>query len=376
MIVNHTNKQESGNEYMPNITVNIPDTTFVSSLLPDYNFPDPPLIYAGTDSIFQECISFMKIDLSLIPVNVVDSALLELTVYEKTGAVPSPVLVNRVTTPFDTNTVTYNTRPAFTATPSQLAITTDDIYKTVQFDITALVNNWLSGAFTNDGIALTNSDGSTVVQFATNDIGYEPYFPRLSITYSGPPVEPVSAICFSYEQLAHVIEQLITLYPTNTITVYTKGVTASSITGTPYQLYSSPEGTYGALFILLDNEQQQAIPLNSITAIYTGDLTVYDPSITFLPTPQFLPGCDTNLITAYHDYLPVLTELQLYLGSIVQASGTIYKNEYGILVLSDMDGNTPIFVPVINITAALPAAAPSDPSSRKKAALPRISVTK
>lgn len=358
---------------MPNITVNIPDTTFVSALLPDYNFPDPPLLYTGTDPTFQDCISFMQITLPSLPVTTVDSALLELTVIAKGGADPSPVVVNRVTAPFDTDTVTYNTRPAFTATSSQLNVTTEDIYTTVQFDITALVNDWLSGTFTNDGIALTNSDGTTVVQFATNDIGYEPYFPRLSITYSGTPVEPTTAICFSYAQLANIIEQLITLYPTNVITVFTTGLNASSITGTPYQLFSSSEGTYGSIFILLDNGQQEAIPLNAITAIYTGDGTVYDPSITFLPTPQFLPGCDTNLITAYHEYLPVSTDVQLYLGTIVQATGTIYKNEYGILVLSDADGNTPVFIPVINITAALPT---NQNGSLEKAAPPQVSITK
>lgn len=358
---------------MPNITVNIPATTFVSALLPDNNFSDSALLYTGTDPTFQNCISFMQITLPSLPVTVVDSALLELTVIAKSGADPSPVVVNRVTDPFSTNTVTYNTSPSFTATSSQFNVTTSDLYTTIQIDVTTLVNNWLNGTFTNDGIALTNSDGTTVVQFATNDIGYEPFFPRLSITYSDTPAEPSTAICFSYAQLANVIEQLITLYPTNVITVYTTGFSASSITGTPYQLFSSSEGTYGSIFILLDNGQQQAIPLNAITAIYTGDGTVYDPSITFLPTPQFLPGCDTNLITAYHEYLPVLTDVQLYMGSIVQATGTIYKNEYGILVLSDADGNTPVFIPVINITTALPA---NQSSSLQKAALPKVSVTK
>lgn len=338
---------------MPTLTLNIPNTTFVSSTLPDNNFSSYPLIFTGTDQGFRDCIGLLQIALPEIPVPQVDSAFLQLAVIVKSGATPSPVVVNNVTTPFSTATVTYNTLPTFTATTSQLNVTTAALYTTVQIDVTTLVNGWLNGTITNNGIALTNSDGTTVVQFATDNIVYEPYFPTLSITYSTTPVQPTTATCFSYAQLAHIIEQIILLYPTNVITVFTTGLQPSSVTGTPYQLYSSPEGTNGAIFILMDNGEE-AIPLNSIAAIYTGDGTVYNPSITYLTPPQFPAGCDTNLITAYHDYLPVPTDVQMYLGSIISASGSIYKNEYGLLVLSDVDGNTPIFIPVMNITMMFP----------------------
>lgn len=356
---------------MATVTLNIPDTTFVSSTLPDENLSFSPLIYVGTDPTFQDSISFLEIALPSLPVTAVDSALLQLTVIVKSGAAPSPVVVNRVTSPFNTDTVTYNTRPAFTSTPSQVNVTASDVFTTVEIDVTTLVNAWLAGTFPNNGIALTNSDGTTVVQFATNSILYEPYFPKLVLTYSSaPPVEPESALCFSYAQLAHIIEQIIELYPTNVITVFTNGLSPSSVTGTPYQLYASSEGTYGGLFVLLDNVQE-AIPLNAITAIYTGDGTVYDPSITYLPPPQFPPRCDTNLITAIHDYLPVSTEVQMYMGTIIQASGTIYKNEYGILVLSDAEGNTPVFIPVWNIAIIVPSEPTAD---LPKAALPRVTI--
>lgn len=357
---------------MSTTILNIPDTTFVSSALPDNEFAFSPLIYTGTDPTFQNCISLLQVALPSLPVTAVDSALLQLTAIVKSGVAPSPVVVNRVTSPFSIDTVTYNTHPSFTATPSQINVTTSDVFTTVEIDITTLVNAWLDGTFTNDGIALTNSDGTTVVQFSTNDILYEPFFPKLVLTYSSaPPVEPDTAICFSFAQLAHIIEQIIELYPTNVITVFTNGLSPSSVTGTPYQLFSSAEGTYGGLFILLDNGQE-AIPLNAIAAIYTGDGTVYDPSITYLSPPQFPAGCDTNLITAYHDYLPVLTDVQMYMGSVIQASGTIYKNEYGVLVLSDADGNTPVFIPVTNITMILPSNQISD---LQKATHPRVSIT-
>lgn len=354
---------------MPAITLNIPDTTFVSSAQPDSNLSYHPVMYTGTDPDFQNCIALLKIELPILPVSRVDSAVLQLAVIVKSGEAPSPVVVNRVTEPFSTSAVTYNTRPAFAATSSQINIAVSDLYSTVQIDVTDLVNGWLDGSYANDGIALTNSDGTTVVQFATDNIVYEPYFPKLTINYSESPIGG-TALCFSYAQLAHIIQQLIVMYPTNVLTVFTTGFNASSITGTPYQLYSSPEGTYGGLLILTDAGQYEAIPLNSITAIYTGDGTVYNPEITYLPAPQFPAGCDTNLITAYHDYLPVSTNVTMYMGTVVSASGTIYKNEYGILVLSDGAGNTPVFVPVLNITSVFPE---TPPTGMQKAQPPRVS---
>ena len=338
---------------MPTITVNIPHTTFISSAQPNSNMSFYPVMYIGTDATYQNSKGLLQIDLSSIPVTAVDSAYLKFAVISKTGAAASPVAVQRVTEPFDTSTVTYNTAPAYAATASQINVSSSDLYTIIQINVTALINSLLAGTYPNYGIALTNSDGTTAVQFATNNIVYEPYFPTLTVEYTITP-EETTAICFSYHQLANIITQIIALYPANTITVYTKGFTASSVTGTPYQLYTSSVGTYGGIFILLENGKQQAIPLNSIAAIYTGDGTTYNQSISYLTAPVFPSGCDTNIITAIHDYLPVSTEVQMYAGSNISASGLIYKNEYGILVLSDADGNTPVFVPVMNITAFVP----------------------
>lgn len=358
---------------MPTVTVNIPNTTFISSAQPDNNMSFYPVMYAGTDATYQNSISLMQLNLSGIPASVVNSAYLEFAVISKTGAADSPVAVQRVTEPFDTSTVTYNTAPVYTATTSQINVSSSDLYTTIQINVTGLINSLLDGTYPNYGIALTNSDGTTAVQFATNNIVYEPYFPRLTVEYSGTPASN-SAICFSYHQLANTISQIIAYYPTDTIKVYTKGNVASSVTGTPYQLYTSSAGTYGGIFILLENGSQQAIPLNSIAAIYTGDGTKYNSSISYLTAPTFPDGCDTNIITAIHDYLPLSTGVQMYMGSNISASGTIYKNEYGILVLSDADGNTPVFVPVMNITAFVPTFSSSAKLKNSPSKEPKISV--
>lgn len=152
-----------------------------------------------------------------------------------------------------------------------------------------------------------------------------------------------SSYCFSMAQLAHIVEQLITLYPASVMSVFTTNL--NTITGTPYQLYASATENSG---------QHIAIPLKAITAIYTGDDTVYNPAISYLiPTAPLPKGCDTDLMTAVYDYLPLLTEVILRMGVTVQASGAIYRNEYGLLVLSDAAGSTPIFVPVFNLATII-----------------------
>lgn len=179
---------------MPTVVLNTTETTFVSSAQPNTNFSGYPVLYTGTDTTYQNCISFLKFELPSLPVTSVDSAFLQLSVIVKTGDAPSTVVVNRVASMLDTSTVTYNTLPTFVATPSQVNVTTSDLYGTVQFDVTTLVNQWIAGTFPNNGFALTNPDGVSVVQFASNNIVYEPYFPELILEYSIAPAEPIGGL--------------------------------------------------------------------------------------------------------------------------------------------------------------------------------------
>lgn len=348
---------------MPSVTVNIPQATFVSSAQPDSNLSFYPTVYVGTDMQYQACIGLMQIMLPTLPATQVDSAILNLTVISKTGASPSPVVVNRVTSAFNISTVTYNTRPAFTPVPSTVNIAESDLYTTVHIDVTALVNGWLNGTVPNDGIALTNSDGQTVIQFATNNIIYPPYFPTLTLTYSSSPASS-TAICFSYAQLANVITQLMQLYPTAVMTFYTAGFSVTGITGTPVELYASPDASYGTLAVLTDGSSYGVVPLNQIVAIGLPAGTIYNQSIRYLPAPQFPAGCDKNLITSWHDYLLPTTPATIYAGSLVSESGVVYRNEYGLLVMADDNtGLNPVFMPVVNIrcfTTSVPPTAKKD----------------
>lgn len=158
-------------------------TTFVSSALADVNLSASAIIIVGTDPIFADSISFLKFAIPLLPVESVESAELRLFVFSKTGVVPSPVVVNRVTSDFDTASVTYNTKPPYVATASMVNVSPSDIFQYVEIDVTELVNQWLNGTFENDGIALINNDGITDVEFGGKEIGTA-YEPQLVLTYS------------------------------------------------------------------------------------------------------------------------------------------------------------------------------------------------
>jgi hypothetical protein len=186
--------------------------------------------------------------------------------------------------------------------------------------------------------------------------------------YTGPPGPPGpfgppgkqgdlndTATSFVYAQLAQVIKQVIRYYPTTVVTSYSTGFSVTGLQGTPVELYASPDGTYGGLFVVQDNTDVGAMPLQAISAIALSDGSVYNPALTYLSKPVFPNGYDTNIVTAIHDYLPLFTPVVIYAGALIQITGIIYKNVYGMLVVADdTSGNNPVFVPITNITAIIP----------------------
>ena len=167
---------------MPTVTLNLPETTFVSSAGPDSNNSFYPVMYVGTDPGLQDCIGLVNVALPALPKSV-SSAVLQLSVIMKSGEAPSSVAVSQLSADFDAKSVTYNSMPSLIPTAAQFSVSASELYTSIQADLTDIVNAWLSGAAPNHGIALTGSDG-TVVQFGTNNIVYESYFPKLILSYS------------------------------------------------------------------------------------------------------------------------------------------------------------------------------------------------
>lgn len=257
---------------MPTITVNLPDTTFVSSAQPDTNLSYYPLLYTGTDPSFETCIGLIQISLPSLPVPNVVSAMLQLAVVVKSGANPSPIVVNRVSDSYDIKAVTYHSRPAFMATASQYDIQTSDLYTSIQIDITELVNGWLDGTYDNNGLALTNSDGVSIVQFGTDKIVYEPYFPKLILTYSSTPVPTASPYGMIYNTGNQTIAATnsVPLDHNGPMNEITHQIGSGQVTITKEGLYSVWFSVFGQTanqFVLYQNE---AVLLSSLYGTASG----------------------------------------------------------------------------------------------------------
>ncbi|MDF2566853.1 MAG: hypothetical protein K0R90_309 [Oscillospiraceae bacterium] len=163
--------------------------------------------------------------------------------------------------------------------------------------------------------------------------------------------------CFAVDQFANILLQMITAYP-GTWTVFSSSL--ASYSGAPLDLYTSPDATGPGLLRLVDvNNDYEILPIANITGIYPGDGTIYDPSFTYLTPPDPLPvGCDTNMIAAIQSLLPIGTTVEIRMGPTISASGDVYQNELGVLVLSDIDGNTPIFIFTPNILRIFTSGSP------------------
>jgi hypothetical protein len=167
---------------MPSINLVPTGTTFVSSNFPNTNFSTNPLLLVGTDPLYLTTLSYLQFSLPVLPVASVTAATLILYVTDKTGLTPSPVEVNRVLSPFDIQTVTFNTMPLSVPTGDFVNIVPCDIGRFVAIDVTNLVNQWINGTFPNFGLALVNNDGTTVVRFGSDDDAI-PFSPLLVLFY-------------------------------------------------------------------------------------------------------------------------------------------------------------------------------------------------
>jgi hypothetical protein len=158
--------------------------------------------------------------------------------------------------------------------------------------------------------------------------------------------------CFGTAQLAHLLPQMIQWYNGTTWSVFS--LSLATYQAVPIDVYAAP-GRTGPGFLRLAGagDSVTALSIDSITAIYPGDDTVYNPGFTFLPPPDPLPpGCVGDKLAAIQAYLPLGTTVNSFrLGPNIAGSGMVYRNEFGLLVFSDEEGNTPIFVASTHLLA-------------------------
>ena len=142
--------------------------------------------------------------------------------------------------------------------------------------------------------------------------------------------------------MKNVLQQIIQLYPTDNVIVSMES--GNNVSGRASALL--PAANPGLL--QLSNSQgvpQEAVSICRIVSIRITSAT-YNNAITYLPTPDPAPtGCDADCQAAVRSYLPVGTKnVSINAGGQTVGSGTVLRNEFGMIVLVGSNNSSPTFV--------------------------------
>ena len=210
----------------------------------------------------------------------------------------------------------------------------------------------IPGPTGNTGLAgATGPTGNTGITGATGPTGNTgvtgPTGPTGNTGVTGPTgPEAVSIGCACVQQMRNVIEQLITLYPTDNVVVSMES--GNNASGRLGSLLPAPNSNPNAGLLQLVNAQgvpQEAISLCRIAAIRITSAT-YNEAISYLPAPSPLPTrCDANCESAVQSYLPVnTTNVSINAGGQTVGQGTVHVNAFGMVVLVSNGNSDPTFV--------------------------------
>lgn len=163
-----------------------------------------------------------------------------------------------------------------------------------------------------------------------------------------------SATCTCVNQMRNIIQQIITLYPTDNLSISMES--GNNVSGRASSLLPGPDSNPDSGLFQLENSQgvmQEAVSICRIAAI-TITSSTYNDDITFLPVPSPLPtGCDANCENALRKYLPVgTTGVNLQAGSRTIATGDILKSEYGMVVVVGSNNSNPTFASLCKVEIA------------------------
>ena len=146
---------------------------------------------APFDPSLLQNFGLIEFDLSSFTGSSVVSA--KLTLFQEfTDAAAAIFDLLRNTSPWDEHTVTWNTRPSVDPTP--VASLQLNFFPTIyrDWDVTAVVQGWLSGGYANYGLTLARSNGSNpLAWFASSDHSVSADRPMLTLKISdAPPPDP------------------------------------------------------------------------------------------------------------------------------------------------------------------------------------------
>ena len=148
--------------------------------------------------------------------------------------------------------------------------------------------------------------------------------------------------CPCVQQMLHLIQQIITLYPNDTLSIAMEN--GNNTSGRPGSLLPA---TNPGLFELLDSHgrPQEAVSVCRIASIRVTS-AAYNDAITYLSAPIPAPqDCGASCEAAVRAYLPAGTvNASIKAGGQTVAQGTVRQNQFGVLVIVGPNNSNPAFV--------------------------------
>lgn len=161
----------------------------VSSLFPTWNYGNSSTFFNAGHQI-ATVRAYIEFDLSSVPENarVTDT---DLILYHSStsGTTDFYVGAYKVTESWEESTITYSSQPSYSSEAEYSTNVTAGNTEWENWDIDALVQSWLDGTFTNNGVVLKATDESsldTIAIFRPSDYSNSTYRPKLVIDYYTP----------------------------------------------------------------------------------------------------------------------------------------------------------------------------------------------
>lgn len=160
---------------------------------------------------------------------------------------------------------------------------------------------------------------------------------------TGPAGNTNSASCGCKEQMRNIIQQLITLYPNSDLFVTLES--GDAVVGRPGSLILGPNGRSGVFEVINPQGFGQYLSVCSIDTIQINNAT-YNDAIIYLPEPVPAPtDCCADCEAIIRSLLPVGSpDVSIVTSTQTPSTGTVIRNEYGMIVLANEAGNNITFV--------------------------------
>ena len=132
---------------------------YIGSATPDFNYGTWNFLYVGTYNVSDYYRAYLQFDLSTIPADArITDAALRLYQYNWVGSGNFQIGFHKVTSDWEENTITYNLQPTSSSETEALCTVYTGFYTWRSWYIDDLVQGWLDGSITNQGMLLKSTD--------------------------------------------------------------------------------------------------------------------------------------------------------------------------------------------------------------------------